>query len=633
MGLQDLNEDIYDRDYENSREVRSEYVPGKNVEGNIGFGADQWRERLADPMSFRARTARFFSEKRRWVVVAAVVFVLVGLLVSIPFVRTALFSDARVVVEIDGPREVASVETVQYIIRYENGNVLSMNDAEVTVLFPESFKMDTKEGISVSGNLATIPLGTVSGRSEGAVKISGKFYGSKGSLVYLKALLRFAPSGMSSRFEQESQTGVTIASSPLALEISAPQEIASGNEIEYVFAYRNDSDLSFSNLRVKAEYPKNFRFNSSEPRSVDGTNSWRLGNLLPRASGEIRVRGIMTGNRDEAKVIRASVGVLQGDDSFLAYDQRERLTRIVASPLSIVQTVNGKSDISVNPGDQLEYRIRYSNDGDIGLRDAIVTVEVNASSLDMTRLRANGGAYDAVRNIITWKAPDSAELARLEPRQGGDIAFSVPVRSDIGTSGEAGKHLIVRTIAKIDSPDIPFSTPSNKVIASNALEVRIGSVVGYEVFGFHKDVILPNSGPVPPKSGVETTYTFRFRVTNYLNDLSRAKVTATLPTGVRYTGKKIPESESFSYNERTGQLVWDIGSIWGGGKVMKELSFQLAIVPGPNEIGKAPELLLGSSFEAEDAFTQNVIRLDRPAKTTVLKEDISLSETEQLVVP
>lgn len=634
MGLQDLNENIYRRDYENDRKTHSDFAPGMDASGGVEFGASRWELSAAPVKKTIWSGARdFFAMKWKWIIIGLSSLLFLVLIVNLAFIRGMLFTDDRVSLEIAGPKEVASAETVQFVVRYGNGNMLPMNDAELTFAFPESFRLERSDGMIVSGNSATVSLDSVNGRAGGEVKLSGKFYGSKGSLAYLKATFRFTPSGTSSRYDRETQVGVTIASSPLSLEVSAPQEIASGNEIEYVFAYRNDSDLSFSNLRIKAEYPQNFRFNSAEPRPSDAENSWRLGNLLPHAQGEIRVRGVVTGNRDEAKVIRASLGVLQGDDTFFAYDQRERLTRIVASPLSISQTVNGKTDISVNPGDVLNYEIRYSNDGDIGLRDLIVTVEVNAAFLDVTKLRTTGGAYDVSRSVIVWKASDFPELTRLEPRQGGRVNFSIPVRGDVGVSGEAGKHLSVRTLAKIDSPDIPFSSPSSKIIASNALEVRIGSIVDYDVSGYHFDAALPNAGPIPPKSGFETTYTLRFKITNYLNDLSRAKVTATLPTNVRYTGKKSPESDALSYNERTGQLVWDIGSMWGGGKSSREIAIQVGITPGPNEIGQAPTILIGSVFEAEDTYTKNSIRIERGEKTTNLQEDTSLSDSSANVVP
>lgn len=635
MGLQDLNEDIYRRDYADGREARTEYDPGNpGAEGEVPFKADAWGlSGTPVKVSLFSKIGEFFATRWKWVIVTISAVVFLAFIANLTFIREMLFDDGRIGINITGPSEVASAETVQYVLRYQNGNILSADDVSVTLSFPDSFKIDQGEGMSIQGNTATIFLGKVGGRSSGEAKFSGKFYGSKGILIYLKAKFGFSPAGISSRYENETQYGVTIASSPLVLEAVVPKEAASGNEVEYVVSYRNESDLSFSNLRVKAEYPDGFRFNQSEPRSAEGDAMWRVGNLLPHASGEIRVKGILTGARDQAKVFRVSLGVLQGDDTFVAYDQKERTTRIVTSPLTITQTVNDKTDLSVNPGDTLKYELKYMNEGTVGLRDVIITLEINAALLDMTKLSLRGGSYDSARSVITWKASDLPGLARLEPNRGGSIEFSVPVRQDITVDPEAGKHLSIRTLAKIDSLDIPFSSPTNKVISSNMLDVRVGSVVDFRVSGFHFDAALPNSGPVPPKVGQETTYTLRFKVTNFLNDIARAKVSMLIPTSVRYTGKLSPDGESVSYNERTGQLTWDIGSILGGGESSREIALQFSITPGPNEVGKTPQLLTSAVFEAEDVFTKQPIRIDRGGKTTALPEDGGIANGAYTVVP
>lgn len=635
MGLQDLNEDIYRRDYADGREAKTEYDPGNSDSAkDVQFGASAWgvNETPTKTSAF-SKIGEFFATKWKWVIVTLSSLIFLVLLANLTVIGEMLFTDDRIDMRIVGPSEVASAETVEYAIQYTNGNILPADDASITITFPGSFRIEKREGISVQGNTATVTIGEVGGRSRGEAKFSGKFYGSKGSLISLKSVFGFSPSGISSRFEKNSQYDVTIASSPVSLELIAPRDIASGNEVEYVISYRNEGDVPFSNLRVKAEYPDGFRFNQSEPRATEGDTLWRIGDLSPRAQGEIRVKGILTGSRDQAKTIRVSLGVLQDDGTLMAYDEKERTTRMVTPPLTITQTVNGKTDLSVNPGDMLQYELRYMNEGMIGLRDVIITLEMNASLLDVTRLSLRGGSYDTVRNVITWRASDIPELARLEPNRGGTVSFSVPVRKDVPVNTEAGKHLSIRTVAKIDSLDIPFSSPNNKVVSSNMLDVRIGSVVDFRISGFYFDAALPNSGPLPPKVGQETTYTLRFKVTNFLNDISKARVSMLVPTSVRYTGKRSPDSESVSYNERTGQLTWDIGSILGGGESSREVALQFSIVPGPNQVGSAAPLLANAVFEAEDVFTKNPIRIERGGKTTALPEDGNIASTAYVVVP
>jgi hypothetical protein len=606
MGLQDHNEDVHRRDFE-GESFRTPFDPGSVPEaGKITFGQGGWSvSQVPDRTTYRTKAWAFI--KRHWKVVTATVVgivVIVGVL-SFSFFRSTLFANERVKTEMTGPTDVASAESVNYTVHWVNDNILGAKNLEVSLVYPTEFRPDALPGMTISGNTATVSVSDVKGRTSGVVRFSGKFYGSRGSLTYFRSVARFTPTGISGRYETESRFGVTIVSSPLSFDMIVPQEAASGNETEYVISYHNDGDVAFQNLRVRVTYPEGFRFNQAEPVPSEGNSVWKIGALLPNSGGQIRAKGILIGGNNQAKTAIVEIGTLQGDGSFLAYDRKERLTRIIASPLTITQQVGGKTDLSASPGEKLSYQLDYMNTGDIGLRDVIVTMEVNVSLLDMTQLTFGGttGSYDVQKGIITWKASDIPGLARLEPHQGGAIRFAVPIRRDI----DSGKGLTVRTVAKIDSPDVPLASKANKVIASNALDVRIGAGAKVEAAISYADAIFPGYGPIPPKVGQETGYAIRFRVTNNLNDLSGVRMIATIPSGVKYAGKKSPDAEAVSYNDRTGQLVWDIGTMLGGGKSTRELVIQVSSVPGPDLIGKQPILLQDSVLEGVDTFTKNPV--------------------------
>ncbi|MEI7749719.1 MAG: hypothetical protein WCJ25_01815 [Candidatus Moraniibacteriota bacterium] len=632
MALQDLNEDIHRRDYEGGKDFRTAYDPGSTPgTGKVSFGDGRWdASQVVIKLSLLDRFRDFSLKHWRWYLVGIAVLAVGAFVANFTILRSSLFANERVTATIAGPTDVASSETVTYSVHWSNNNILGAKDVEVDVTFPGEFRPDVPAGITVSGSTITAKVGDVKGHSSGDLKFSGKFYGSRGSLIYFDTIARFTPDGISGRYETPSRFGVTIVSSPLSFDLIAPQETASGNEAEYVISYKNGGDVAFQNLRLKLTYPDGFQFTWSDPALSDKGSIWTIGTLAPNAGGEIHVKGILTGTNNQSKKMRADIGILQGDGTFLGYDGKEQSTRIVVSPLSITQKVNDKTDLSVSPGEMLSYQIDYVNSGDIGLRDVIITMDVNANLLDMTQLSLDGkGSYDAQKGVITWKAADSPGLARLEPRQGGLIRFNVPVRTDIGT----GKGIVIRTTAKIDSPDIPFSSPSSKVIASNALDVRIGAGATLEALMAYNDSVFPGYGPLPPKVGQETGYAIKLRVTNFLNDLSGVKVTATIPTGVRYAGKKSPDSEAVSYNDRTGQLVWDIGTIQGGGKTTRELVIQVALIPGPNLVNRQPALLQDAVLDGTDTFTKNPVNLHSGLVTTNATPESGVPLGADTVVP
>ncbi|NTW13494.1 MAG: hypothetical protein HGA31_00490 [Candidatus Moranbacteria bacterium] len=638
MGLQDLNERIHHRDFKSDRDMKTVYDPGathRDGEGGVGFDAEHWDEsQIPIRKTMLRRFVEFSGRHWKWYVGGIVVLIVGAFVVNFSALRSMLFANERVTVSITGPANVASGAVVSFTVHWDNRNILAAKNAEMEVIFPEAFRLEKAVGLSVQGNSAKASVGDIGRNGSGEMTFSGKFYGSKGSLSYLKTNLRFAPAGLSSVFETGNQVGVTIASSPLFLESSAPLEAADGNDVDYVIRYQNDSDLEYSNIRLVAEYPDGFHLVLATPNPTEGMGTWRIGNLLPGASGEVRIHGTLNGRKDEGKVLRASLGVLQGDGTFVAYEQQERSTRMIASPLSISQTVNGQTGLTASPGDLLKYDLNYVNSGTLSLRDVIITVQLDTTQIDMARLALGyQGSFDMARGMITWTAADFPGLAHLGPNEGGTLTFSVPIKSDIATDANAGKRLSIRTVAKIDSPDVPTPTGANKVIASNALDVLVSSVVNFQTFGFYTDTAIPNTGPIPPKVGQETTYMLRFSVKNYLNDLSGVKVSINLPTGVRYTGKFLPENASVNYNDRTGQLIWDIGNLPATELGSRDFSMQVSIVPAPNQVNRSPNILLSAMLEGKDSFTGKGVRIERAEKTTQLIEDKGIPIEGYNVVP
>lgn len=627
MSLKDLNEKLHGRDVHLDRtKQRTPFDPGQGAAGadatEQSHETEFWRDPIVESASpveelrFSDISARKRKRNIAFVLGGIAVLMLIG---GLAFkARTALFSEERVEISIAGPKNVASAEETTFTVTYSNNNWAGLENATLLVSYPESFHPEGDKAFLAKGSLMEIPLGGIKANTEGKTLITGKFYGSKGDLASLEAKLRYTPKGISTVFEKSMRFGVNVASSPLTLEITAPMEVSPGQDVEYVIDYNNVSDLPFSNLRVKAEYPEGFQFVSAEPRPSEGESIWYIGNLNAQAQGKIVVRGVIAGVRDEHKRVHGMIGFFQGDGKFVAYAENERQMRIVASPFSLSQTVNGLTDISVGLGETLRYVIRYKNESNVGMRNAIVSVEINPDLLDMSRLILGRGAYDAARKMITWKASDIPSLGRIEPGASGEISFSVPVLQSIPTGSE--KNLSIRSVAKIDSPDIQTSIGSNKIIGSNMLLVKLASLAQMEVQAFYADTLIPNSGPVPPKVGQETSYTLHVNLTNSSNDLSGARVSVLLPTSVRYKGRFAPDGEVVTFNERSNELIWEIGTLSPATSASRQLAFQVSVVPSPGDVGTVLTLLNSATFTAKDTYTHQDIRIEAKEKDSTKRD-------------
>ncbi|MDD2766981.1 MAG: hypothetical protein PHH40_04485 [Candidatus Moranbacteria bacterium] len=625
MSLEDLNEKLHGRDVHLDRTVQHTPFDPEHVSEDSSI-KEQFQEKEVwqaplkptDPVqTLQSVKNNKWTRKISFILGGlAIIFLLGGTVYKF---RTLLFSENQVNITISGPKDVPSSEETAFTLTYTNNNWSALNNVSILLSYPETFFPQADSTLRVEGRSAEIILGEIPSRTEKQIVVKGKFYESKGKTVNLQAVLRYSPKRISSVLEKKSVFPVTVASSPLLFEIMAPLESVSGQDAEYVIDYKNTSDKQFSDVRMKLVYPEGFRFSSADPRPSEGESVWYIGNLPVNSAGKIVVRGVLTGTQKEYKTIQGSIGFFRGDGTFVAYGSHERQTQMIASPLLLSQTVNNLTDISVGPGDILQYTIRYKNTGDIGLRDAIVWVEIDPTLLDLSSLKIQGGTYDASRRMIFWKASDIPSLGKIEVGAGGSVSFTIPVSRTF--SSASGKNLVIKTVAKIDSLDIPTTLGSNKIIGSNTLLVKIKSFA--DVIGnvLYTDAVFPNTGPVPPVVGQETSYTIHLKPTNTQNDLKNARITISLPTGVVYKNQYAPSKETFTYNERSNELVWELGTLSSTEGNARELVFQIATTPAPYQAGRMLSLLNTMILTATDTFTGQEIRVEKTDKSLVTSAD------------
>jgi len=626
MALDELNDKLHSRDFHADRVRHSTVFDPQNTPSNsdgelpVLNQTETWRdpgervEKVQESLAPRTSNKKYV----KILVIALSTITLIAIALGIAMqVRSSLFSEEKIKVSFSGLSDVSSAEQVTYIFEYNNDNFSSLKDTIVIFEYPETFRPDAAPDLTISASRAEKKTGEIASHGQGKITLSGKFYGYRGDRSVLSATLRYNPSSLSSTFEKRATKEVHVASSPLFFEITAPTELASEQEVQYEIHYGNNGASDFPNLRIKLDYPEGFTFTDADPRPSDGNAVWSLETLRPRAEGKIVVRGRLSGERDQQKVIHGGIGFFQGDGKFAAYSDHERRTRVVASPFSITQTVNDAvRGGSASAGDTVSYRVQYKNEGNVGVRDAILTVEIDSPYLDFGTLRfleGGRGAYIQSRKVISWKASDMPALARVEPGQGGVAVFALKTYDNLKERFPDARELSFQAVAKIDSPDIPAIVGVTKVVASSSVLVKINTRVTAELQVLYQDAVIENSGPYPLVAGQETTFTVHYSLTNTLNNVENGRVSILLPTGIRYTGKRTPENEKMTFNERSNEFTWDVGMLEPGKK--RELVFQVATLS--NAIGNEGVTLVSrATFTGKDMFTGRDVRMESDSKTS-----------------
>ncbi|HCP08840.1 MAG TPA: hypothetical protein DIT25_03530 [Candidatus Moranbacteria bacterium] len=567
-------------------------------------------------------------------------FVIVGITVLSVLVfgtyryMQSAFSESNVAVNIEGPKDASSGKLLDYEISYENRNRASLKGTVLRVSYPENFKPGENANFkSESLTSGVFALGDIAGKSSGKIIFSGNAYSPKGTLMYLKADLIYSPSNASSQYVSRNQYAINVDSSPIELEIFAPQKISSGDSVDYQINYTNTGKEDFDGIRIRLEYPETFSFSRANPAPSEGEDVWYIGRLEAGHSGKIIISGKLEGGWDEVKNVHAYLGK-NSQDGFWTYSEEKTSTSIIAPPIIISQTVNGMSGYAAKPGEVLRFEIGYKNNTSIALRDVIIKEKIDSPVLDYASLELRKGGFDPNSKTIIWKGVDDPSLKLLSPGQSGSVIFSIKVKEMIPISNSSDKNFIISANVKIDSPDIQTPIGSNKIVSGNVMDIRLNSKLVLDGKGYFNDSDIPNSGPIPAKIGEATTYTIRWKAMNVSNDVNEAKVTASLPTGIIMAGNIFPEDERLTYNERDNSIIWDIGKMEAGDGILKaprEVAFQIRLVPAQNQFDTMPTLIGPAVFSAKDLFTGNIISTSIDKKTTALTEDSGIGTNYKIV--
>ena len=81
------------------------------------------------------------------------------------------------------------------------------------------------------------------------------------------------------------------------------------------------------------------------------------------------------------------------------------------------------------------------------------------------------------------------------------------------------KNFSANAAVKIDSSNIPAALQGTQLAGTDSVNVKLNSKLAIASKGYYKDNEMPNSGPLPPTVGQQTTYTIHWLVTNLSNDV------------------------------------------------------------------------------------------------------------------
>lgn len=525
--------------------------------------------------------------------------------------RKNVFSKEDLKLEILGPSEANLLEEVEYIVKYKNNGRFRLEEPSLVFLPPGN---SLKEGQIFERQIFTQEeLGeAIYPGEEKTISFKIKLLGKEGETKVAKASLSYRPKNLKARYESSTSFTTILKSAPLTFEFDLPSRISPGQQFILRINYFSNLDYPLTDLRCQVEYPSGFEFIDSLPKSLEKTD-WQIPLLNKSQGGRIEISGKLSGEIGEAKIFKASLGVLK-EGRFILLKETTKGIEIVKPSIFLRQEINNSPEYVTMPGDWLHYEIYFKNIGEKDLENLTLISKLEGEAFDLETIKSELGISHPGDNTIFFEWKKVPKLQYLPPMAEGKVDFWVKLKEDLGQV----KEPILR----------------NKIFIGEAKEefiTKINTKLELVQRGYFYDEIFGNSGPLPPAVGQKTTYTILWQVKNYYSDVKDAKVKAKLPQWVELTGKIFPEDQisKFAFDSHSREIVWTVGDVERGSGILKlgqTIAFQVALLPEESQRGKTPEIITQVRIEGLDAWTGANLTNEISSLNTTLPGDQNLAE-------
>lgn len=530
--------------------------------------------------------------------IGLLVILILGLIAIIFFkLGQASFQAEGVKLEIIAPEEVVSGQEITYLIEYNNHTKVSLEGAEL------SFQKD-------SSPPELYEIGRIEPDQKEQIEIKATLFGQKGDERLARATLRYIPANFSSYFTATAHSSTLITSAPLLISLNAPLTALDGQEIGYSLDYVNTSQDILENIKIEFIYPAGFIFKKAMPEPEQGENIWQIEKIEPNKLTQIKIQGVIQGEPGESKEVIVNL------DHF----STTTTTQILQSPLEISQDVPS----SVEPGEELIYKIKFRNASQISLKDVELSVQLTGQAFDFKTLEIEQGSFDKYAQKIFWHKVGVPQLAQLDSDQGGEVSFSINTKKKLPSSSQ------VISLAQIKSKDI--FTIDEKI-------TKIKTRLTLNSKGYYRETTsnIKNSGPVPPKVGQATTYTIHWQLTNLMNEAEDVSVVAIIPDEIEWTGQTQANAGEIVYDAGEKKVViWDIGEVpanTGVSSPAYEAVFQLSLTPTLDQVGEVITLINEATLTGIDSFANVELSDSGKEISTQMPDDPTVGLGHAKVVP
>ncbi len=509
---------------------------------------------------------------------------------------------------IKGPVSIGGGEELALSILIANNNPTDLETVDLAITFPEGTREAgnlEKSLVRYRKNLGDIKKGEIRNESIKAI-----LFAEAGSEQSIAISLEYRTAGSNAIFDKKKVYKVLVTSSPIVVSIDAPSEVNTDSQVDIVIGAVAGTDNPLPNILLNVNYPSGFRFISATPKPFFGNNVWNLGTLVSGQKRQIRITGILGGQDEEKKLFRVTTGVAnqeREDVIAVPYTKSDLSLTMRRAFVDLGLTLIGSdsSDVVVKAANTIRGDINWTNNLPDKLLNAELSVKLAGNALDQSSVTALTGAYRSLDNTISWTRISEPTLAVLESGSKSHLSFDLATLSTGALNSLGIKNPYIDIEITFKANRVVDGAPGALVTSVVRKKVRVDTRLGLTARAVYSGGPLVNTGPMPPLVNTETSYTLTWSISNTSNDLGSVRVSAILPTYMRFMGTFLPSDSDVRYDSSKGELSWLVGNVpaRASDAPVREVSFQLALLPSITHLGQSLPLLNNVQVVGRDLFT------------------------------
>lgn len=537
------------------------------------------------------------------------------LLVSIVFLFVALaftawrvislrnvVSSANIDMTADITPFVEGGEATPLLLTVNNRNLSTLEDVQVTLLYKQgSSSLDEQEKVQEKRQIGSIVSNEFKKQDFSVI-----LYGAEGETRDITLKLEYKVPGSNAVFNKLLNTSVVLNAPPISVSVEGPDTLSVGQNGTFRFVVRNNSATSSLPSLLQLALPNTFTLIDSSEKPLPRTTSWNIASLAPGEATTITLTGSLQGKEGETATVQAKIGSQDGSSNSLGivYASETQDIKLRASPISLTLRLvsnDGREDI-LTYSDKARFEIEYKNTSIQAIEDVSIVLSLEGDAPTYANINPTSGYYDSVAKTITWNKATFPDLAVLAPNSQGSLQVFIPVVD----KGSNTPKLSAKLVASGSSKAL------NDIVATVSKSWAVQGSASITASTRYKNSVLTNSGPIPPKANVETSYSVSLNVSSQ-NALSAAKVSFTLPIYVSWRGETT-DNERITYDARTKTVTWNIGEMKRGELATGEVS--LLVKPSLSHLGQSPAITSGVVLDVLEADSRARLKMTLSPLTT-----------------